>query len=330
MMSKTVNKLYKHNAIIYKIILFIITAFVIVYLFPKGGQFKYDFIKGKPWQYDNLYAPFDFAIEKTEEEITEEIKELEVNAKSYFLYDKPVVEEVKGNYDLKISFIQTSDSLSRDDLETMKLLGNSIIKSIYDRGFLAPASTGIINDKSTIVTLKKHNEVEDIVYSSLLQNNDVFQLISDRLGERPYNYAQNINLTILSEIIKPNVFYDGVFTKKVVDEAVKSISPTKGKVSVDELIILKGDIVEGKKWAILNSLKKESESKLWAKANYYWIVSGYAVLVSIALLMLLLFLQKYRPEIFSNNNKVTFIFFNVSFMILVVKWVKIQVNFTPT
>ena len=30
---------------------------------------KYDFGQGKPWQYDNLYAPFDFAVQKTEEEI---------------------------------------------------------------------------------------------------------------------------------------------------------------------------------------------------------------------------------------------------------------------
>ena len=83
-MSKTVNKLYKHNATIYKVILFLITAVAIVYLFPKGGQFKYEFTKGKPWQYDNLYAPFDFAIDKSEEEITEEIKNIEVAAKYGF------------------------------------------------------------------------------------------------------------------------------------------------------------------------------------------------------------------------------------------------------
>jgi len=33
--------------------------------------------------------------------------------------------------------------------------------------------------------------------------------------------------------------------------------------------------------------------------------------------MLLLFLQRYRRSIFENNNKVTFIFFNVFFFILI-------------
>ena len=98
---------------------------------------------------------------------------------------------------------------------------------------------------------------------------------------------------------------------------MNEISLTRGKVSFGELIILKGDIVEGKKLAILYSLKGQSESILWTSANYYWIVLGYTILVSLALLMLLLFLHKYRKEIFENNTKVTFIFFNVSFMILI-------------
>ena len=316
-MSNTVNKLYKHNAIIYKAILFLITASAIVYLFPKGGQFKYDFTKGKPWQYDNLIAPFDFAIEKSEEEIEEEIKRIDYEAKQYFQYDTNIVQEVKDDYDLRVSMVQSNDSLSFDDIETMKLLGASIIASVYDRGFLEPVSEGRILDETEMIALKKGTEVEDVIYNSLFTSQDISDLIKSRLGSMPYNYAQNINLTILSEIIKPNVSYDNEFTQKIIDQAVKEISPTKGKVSEGQLIIIKGNIVEGEKLAILDSLKRESESKLWTQANYYWIVIGYTVLVSLALLMLLLFLSKYREEIFRNNNKVTFIFFNISFMILV-------------
>ena len=316
-MNKTVNKLYKHNAIVYKVILFLITASVIVYLFPKGGQFKYDFNKGKPWQYDNLYAPFDFAIEKTDEEITEEKKEIEVDSKLYFLYDQAIVTAVKKEYKSRTSAIQPSDSLSGSDLESLQLLGNSIIESIYDKGYIENTSLGIVEDSRTLISLKKANQVEEVLFQNLLTSQKVLGLIIDRLGEQPYNYMQNINLSLLSEIVKPNVSYDNEFTQKVIEDAIKNISLTKGKVSNGELIILKGDIVEGRKLAILNSLKRESESKVWTESNYYWIVLGYTVLVSLALLMLLLFLRKYRSEIFDNNNKVTFIFFNVTLMILI-------------
>ena len=128
-------------------------------------------------------------------------------------------------------------------------------------------------------------------------------------------------LTILSEIIKPNVSYDKEYTDKVVENEIKNISYTKGKVSKDELIILKGEIVEGKKLAILNSLKSESESQVWTESNYNWIILGYTILVSLALLMLLLFLKKYRVDIYDNNNKVTFIFFYLLLlMISITDW----------
>ena len=89
-MSQFINKIYKNNAIVYKILLFLITAVSIVYLFPKGGQFKYDFNKGKPWQYDNLYAAFDFSIQKEEEEIALEKQQLTRENKQYF-DNNPVV-----------------------------------------------------------------------------------------------------------------------------------------------------------------------------------------------------------------------------------------------
>ncbi|MDC0331567.1 HDIG domain-containing protein [Flavobacteriaceae bacterium] len=316
-MSKTVNKLYKHNAAIYKVILFLITAFAIVYLFPKGGQFKYEFTKGKPWQYDNLYAPFDFAIDKTEDEINEEIKLIEVTSKLYFQYNKDIVKEVKEAYLFRTSLLQVNDSLNGYDIETIEVQGSAIIDSIYTRGFIEATSLGIVSDKNTLIALKVDNSVQDVIYNNLLDSNGVFELIKNSLVDQPYTYSQNINLIILSEVIKPNVSYDNKFTQKVIDEYVNEISLTRGKVSFGELIILKGDIVEGKKLAILYSLKGQSESILWTSANYYWIVLGYTILVSLALLMLLLFLHKYRKEIFENNTKVTFIFFNVSFMILI-------------
>ena len=46
----------KNQSFIYKVFLFVVATFLVIYLLPKGGQFKYNFQKGKPWQYENLYA----------------------------------------------------------------------------------------------------------------------------------------------------------------------------------------------------------------------------------------------------------------------------------
>jgi hypothetical protein len=316
-MSKFVNRVYKNNAIVYKVILFLITVVSIVYLFPKGGQFKYDFNKGKPWQYDNLLAPFDFSVNKSQQEIEAEKLQLTNNNKLYFEYNNAVINSVRENFTNKINFIQTNDSIPQQELLGLISVGNQIINQVYDIGFIDVASQGKILNDSEVILLRKANEVEEVVYKKLLVYKDVLQLITDSIGDSPYSYGQNKLLNTLLEVLKPNVSYDAVFTQKGLEESFKNISYTKGLISTGELIILKGDIVEGRKLAILESLKQESESKVWTESNYIWIVSGYSVLVSLAMLMLLLFLQKYRSEIFRNNNKVTFIFFNIFLMVLI-------------
>jgi hypothetical protein len=210
-----------------------------------------------------------------------------------------------------------NDSLRLEDINNLKKIGLTIIQSIYENGFIDRASEGKVSDKNTIIALKKENVVQDVPYKKIMSSKDVLRSITMNLQNIPTTIGKRKMTDLLSEIIRPNVVYDVVFTKKVIDTEMNTISYTQGKVSKGELIILKGEIVEGQKLAILNSLKSESESKVWTKSNYNWIIFGYTILVSLALLMLLLFLRKYRIAIFNNNNKVTFIFFNVFLMIFI-------------
>lgn len=324
-MSEFVNKLYRNNSIIYKIILFILTTIAIVYLFPKGGQFKYDFSNGQLWKYDNLYAPFDFAIQKTADEISSEKKEITANATQYFDYDTKIVTEVNETFVKKIYSINAKDSLTDEEVKSLKRIGEKVLQKVYEQGFLEDLTTDVISRNDEIIALKKDKVVTDVLFKNLLTTKDILSIINTSLGKKPYDFKQEILLNILVNSIRPNVFYDKEFTTKIINNQFKNISLTQGKVATGELIILKGGIVEGKKLAILNSLKAESESKIWTKSNYNWIVLGYTILVSLALLMLLLFLHKYRIEIFNNNNKVTFIFFNV-FAIIFVQTLVIKYN----
>jgi|TARA_B110000967_G_scaffold54554_1_gene55943 putative nucleotidyltransferase with HDIG domain len=324
-MSEFVNKIYRNNTIIYKVILFLITTVSIVYLFPKGGQFKYDFNNGQLWKYDNLYATFDFAIQKTDEEISLEKTQIKTNTKLYFLYNTELVSKVNETFKNRIGILKVNDSLTTDDISRLKSVGESVINKVYTPGFLAVINENKVSVRNQIIALKKDNEVQDVSFKSLLTSRDVLAIINNNLGKEAYSLGQKSLLNILVSIIKPNVSYDKAFTDKVVENEINRISYTKGKVTEGELIILKGGIVEGKKLAILNSLKSESESKVWTDSNYNWIVFGYTILVSLALLMLLLFLYKYRFETFENNNKVTFIFFNV-FAIIFIQTLVVNYN----
>ena len=86
-MSKNNWKISNHYANIYKLFLFVASIFLLVSLFPREGTFKYEFRKGKYWMHDDLIAPFDFAITKSEEEITAEKAALLADVKPYFRMD---------------------------------------------------------------------------------------------------------------------------------------------------------------------------------------------------------------------------------------------------
>ena len=316
-MSNFINKIYRNNTIIYKVILFLVTTVAIVYLFPKGVQFKYDFDNGQLWKYDNLYAPFDFAIQKTDAEIAEEKKQIRNTTKLYFDYKTDVIDDVKKNFELKMSTLTASDSLRQRQINNLKLKGRDIINKIYEKGFIEVVSEKRLSRSDEIIALKKNNEVEDVFFNELYTSKDVLQTIKENLGDDSLNFGEKIIFNHLASIIKPNVSYDDEFTERMIAKEIANISYTKGRVAEGELIILKGDIVGGKKLAILNSLKNESESKVWSDSNYNWIVFAYTILVALALLMLLLFLHQYRNEIYENNNKVTFIFFNILAIIFI-------------
>ncbi|MBT8321491.1 MAG: phosphohydrolase, partial [Eudoraea sp.] len=92
-MANSMDKVYRSQSLIYKYFLYFLTIGCIVFFFPKGGKFKYEFQKGKPWQYQNLYAPFDFSIKKSDSEIEQEKELIRRKQVSYYTYDQQLAQE---------------------------------------------------------------------------------------------------------------------------------------------------------------------------------------------------------------------------------------------
>jgi putative nucleotidyltransferase with HDIG domain len=313
-MKKLLNQLLHNHSFIYKTILYLLTIFLIVFLLPKGGKFKYDYFKGKPWQYENYIAPFDFAIQKSQKEIDTEISDIEKKSKLHFVYNTKVKEEVITSFNEKFnqnSFIDNIENSNREIVE-------NIIDKVYKYGFIDTQSEQkLINNTSEIV-IRRETLAYDIKQHDLVKSSQLLGFINDGLKDVLPAEKRIILLNILSDVIKPNVTFDDDFSQKVKEKSISNISYTKGFISKGERIISKGDIVESRKLEALNSIKSELESQVWSKSNYNWIVFGYSILVALALLMLLLFLRKYRDEIYNNNNKITLIFLNVLLMVFLV------------
>ncbi|MBW2960718.1 HD family phosphohydrolase [Mesonia aestuariivivens] len=311
-MSNFVNSIYKNQALIYKVFLYLLTTAIIVYLFPKGSKFKYEYSKGQPWQYENLYAPFDFAILKSEDEVYKEKEEIKNKHTPYYNFNENIPKQVTNSLDAEINSVFSDSIIDRDGVKLVKFTRKTL-DDLYKDGLLQEIKP---LKSSRIVYLKKGNEAEEVVYSSIIKQEGLGSYIHSKIEIAGLQNYENQLTELFFDIVQPNVNLNEELTQKDLQSQLSSISYTRGIVNQGSRIIARGEVIDGNKLGILNSLKKEYESKVWSSSSYYVVVFGYVLLVSLALLMLFLFIKKYRSAIFDNNTKVTFIFFNILFAVL--------------
>lgn len=308
-MGKTLDNVYKHQSLVYKYFLYVVSVALIVFFFPKGGKFKYEFQRGKPWQYENLYAPIDFSIQKTPEEIEAEKSAIRKNKTDYFTYNTATVSDVQTEVAQELNLLFQSEPYSSSQRQALRNLAEEIINEIYDNGIFQNLP------ESELAVVVKNNEAQPISPGDYLNVDQAKKDISQRLNDSGISGATSLQ-TIIKNTVRANLFYDEVLTDSALNDELSKVSYTRGEVNQGQLIIAKGEIVESEDFKILNSLKSEYESELWMGNNFYFILLGYTILVALVLIMLFLFLKRYRNEIFQNNNKVTFIFFNILLMVV--------------
>ena len=123
--------------LIYKSLLIFSSSILILYLFPLGGQFKYEFQKGRAWQYPTYYAPFEFSILKSEEEIKKDREEVLRSLKPYLRSDLNIKGAVQSRYSEQFIrfFYDIENPVVSDSLYHF---GEAVLNRIYEYGVLPP------------------------------------------------------------------------------------------------------------------------------------------------------------------------------------------------
>ena len=285
-----------------------VTTACLVYLFPRSGGFKYSFQTGKPWPYETLLAPFDFPISKSEEELSNERQEIEQQSPLIFTIDSLAEQR---------SFERTSKWIRQQvtPISSLVLLPawDRYLKDLYSPG-LFDASFAVQSTKP--ILLVKDNSAQKLVFSDLkLKDSLPFSNQSFLLDSI---IANTSNRLILKEYIESNLVLDSILTRQKLEESLSLILPTRGVVAEGERIIAQGEVVDQRRYQILNSLKVEYLNDLWASSEQS-IVVGYALLVSLIVFLIFLFLWRYRPLVYENNTKLVFVFSTVLIMVTAIK-----------
>lgn len=315
-MKNFLNRLFENHSLIFKLVVYLIAVVAIVYLFPRGGQFKYQFQKGKVWHYDDFYAPFDFSIPKTDAEIEAEKLTIQKNESYFFELQDTVYEFVNQRLNFEADKFRQSVKADANVFNDGLKRAHNVVSKIYEKGYLSNDS--FLKEKSDKkVKILNGNELVFFNLSDLYTDETKNQLITNAYLDYPNQIMKQDWIQLLNQIIVPNLYYDEDFSKKYNENQINNILLYKELISKGTKIISKGDIIEADDYEKLSSINKEYDTLTWSKENFYWLIISYTVLVAIVLMLLLLFLSRYRPDVGDNISKVTFLFTNMFLMILV-------------
>ncbi len=306
----------KNNSLVFsRILLFLLAAAIIVAVFPKEGKFRYEYQRGKPWMHEDLIAPFDFPILKTDAELSQERETVLTNLKPYFVLDESNAfsarKKLLADFNKKASEMQWLES-ERTTIESRMI---KVYDSVMNAGIIEinPVIEGKPDDFE-VVLLKENHAVERELQSFLtIHSADAF--IRIYLSKLSKLTDVELIIGLVENHMVQNVRFDPVTTERERQTALNRISLARGMVQKGERIISKGDLVNAERYQVLESFRKEYENQVGGSAAYIGIIVGQSILVIIALTVFMLFLVYFRPEIFRQNKMVVFMLLVILIMV---------------
>jgi putative nucleotidyltransferase with HDIG domain len=300
--------------------LIVIGIAAIVYIFPKQGKFQYEFqnLKGKPWYHEDLIAPFDFAIKKSTEELEIEKAEIIKSAKPYFKYDNSIVDARKLQLVTEFE-AKWDDKKNKKSKEKNLAIAVKILDSIYSKGIIEP--TDIIENKPTdySIYVLKYNVAEEHDLKDFYTITSAYEYMHSQLRDNESKVDAKFILPLLENSIAHSLFYDKETSDKVLKQAIDDISPSRDIILKDQSIVSKGDIIDAKKFQLLQSLKWEYEEQAGGTVSYFFILLGQILIVTLCLALLIVFLAFFRNDIFLDNTKIIFILLLIILQVLMTR-----------
>ncbi|MBP7497065.1 MAG: HDIG domain-containing protein [Bacteroidales bacterium] len=310
-MKDFLTKIWNKNIDILKYLLIIFSIAFIVYIFPDENKFSYEYSLGKPWFYEDLIAPFDFPVLKTDEEIAEEKQNIINSIHPFFRYETAIVNDKR---------IELKDKLQ--DKKFHFLL--SVFDSIYSKGIIESAD--IIKNKNGdfIINLIKNNSGKEISINNIFTIKQAYNLFERNINNLKPSEKETCS-KLMQDILVVNVFFDNTINSKVIIEKTENIVNTSGMLQAGEKILSKGELITLEKYNILNSLKRQylNLSDSTSEMIFQW--TGRSIIVAFAIFLIILYIAIFRKKVFADNKKILLILVSISFMLFVASRVtKIQ------
>lgn len=314
---------HKYYKPIYRIVAFILAGIVMVMSFPKLSKFSTEYEINRPWSGEDVIAPFDFPIYKTDSELSAEQDSIRKNIPPYFTLDSITATDIhlitnnmlKQNTN-KFNILCPSSIKTDSILNFVESTLEKLLFATYQRGIVElPTDIDTKYDNQYELMLVSGNTATPYELSELQTPHEAYSNIVNNLKkELKHKFGKTNTWTNtltdnlpINNIINANIRLNKERCDEELQKTLNNLSLSSGMMMTGQKIIGTGDIVDKQTIKILDSLKKTYENRYDVKGATLPILVGEFFMVMCLLISVFLFLKYFRKDIFQQLHCINFI-----------------------
>ena len=285
-------------------------VFLISLLYPSNVKFKYEFQRGQSWRYEDLTAPFDFAIKKPNEEIMEDRSRVARDFSPYYRQNPNLANAKIRDFEAAVEenrgYLESLPDSIRISPKRYIAFGKSFLHNIYSRGVIKLAAEHQGKGEDFVLNVVQGNVSTKRTLPGFYNVDHARQVLADSVTRHKPHISPVLEQA-LSDAIAPNILYDAEQTEKLRNQALSSIATTKGVVRQGDLIVKKGNVVTEDVFENLVSYREKFESDVISQKSSLVVYFGYVLLTGLILGTFMMYVNAYRREILLHWNYLAFI-----------------------
>lgn len=274
---------------------------VIVVIMPRDSSIFALLEKGKPWQYADFTAPFDFPIYKSDATLKAERDSVTARHTPYYICDTDV-----ENNSVRQFLNDFSDGIEGLPADYISIIANRL-HALYQQGILSADDYGqLASDTSAVINMVKGKTSGTVEVKDLLSTKRAYeQLLYD---EALYPHRQALQQCNLTNYISPNLIYDEERSRTSLNEMLNSIPMAIGRVQTGQKIIDRGEILTESKKLIVDSYVHEMERRGSNSNQFGTTTWGQLIFVFMFLTLFTIYLSLFRKDYFEKPRSIAMLY----------------------
>jgi putative nucleotidyltransferase with HDIG domain len=270
------------------------------------------------WQHEDLFAPFNFSIDKSADELKRERDSVLREFSPRYDMNAAVYAKVLDTITCALSahFGEECPKKNQGEFFRNHNLGYfyQTLQRLYEEGIY-----DVKRPYKTLV-IEQGAQRSRVLFTSVHSLTEAWEILLNSLPKK----RQAELKPVVSHLLQANLFYNETHSAELKERLLAGISEKYGFVSEGSRIISRGDVVNEETMNILNSLRKEYEAQKVTSGNKFFILLGQLILIFVAFVVLFLLLSFTHVRVLRNRK---YSFFIVTIVVLFIAMAAVTMKF---